>query len=142
MTSIINSERINFQATMNPSQQFPPTILFGYFFTAELTEHTELIACVQSRTNDSARPRPACALGRLCALCVLCGYKKSLRKLLSSLLDGIDRQELLNPSHYWQKVLFKSFSASFRAASRPTSFETALKPAKKSFKNHIFRIVR
>ncbi len=51
----------------------------------------------------------------------------------------------MNVFHYWQKVLFKSFSVSFRAASRPTyqsiPFEAALKSAKKSFKNHIFRIV-
>ena len=51
----------------------------------------------------------------------------------------------MNLSRYWQKVLFKSFSASFRAPSRPTyqsmPFEAALKSAKKSFKNHIFRIV-
>ncbi len=51
----------------------------------------------------------------------------------------------MNLSHYWQKVLFKSFAASFRAASLPTyqsiPFEAALKSAKKSFKNHIFRIV-
>ncbi len=51
----------------------------------------------------------------------------------------------MNLSHYWHKVLFKSFSTSFRAASRPTyqslPFEAALKSAKKSFKNHIFQIV-
>jgi hypothetical protein len=43
------------------TQQFPPTLLCSYFFTTELTECTELIACVQLRTSDSARPGPAYA---------------------------------------------------------------------------------
>ncbi len=42
-------------------QQFTPTILCGYFFTTENTEHTELIGCVQSRTSDSDRPGPVYA---------------------------------------------------------------------------------